>query len=261
MSKLEILVATMHQKDLSKIKEMNIKCDVIFANQADEYSYVEEKTNLIFSRMVTTSERGVSKNRNLALSMAKNEICLLGDDDVNYVDDCESIILNAFNELSQADIIIFNIDTLGKKVSRRMNTKIKKVKIFNFMNYGSVRIAFRKEKILRKNIWFSLKFGGGATYGAGEDSLFLREALQKKLKIYTYPAKIADVKQIESTWFEGYNSKFFFDKGAFYEAAFPKLKYLVSIYYAWRFKTLTDNTFLNILRCMFDGMKDFRKDS
>ena len=34
MSKLEVLCVTMHQKDFSKIREMNINADVVFANQA-----------------------------------------------------------------------------------------------------------------------------------------------------------------------------------------------------------------------------------
>jgi hypothetical protein len=256
---LEILVATMHQMDFCKIDEMNINSDVIFANQADDYTYREEKMNFGVARMITTKERGVGKNRNLALSMAKNQICLLSDDDVVYVDNYYDIILKAFNELPHADIIIFNIETQGEKVKRRINSKIKKVNIFNFMNYGAVRIAFRKDSIVNHNIWFSLKFGGGATYGAGEDSLFLREALRKKLNIYTYPAKIATVNQTTSTWFKGYNSKFFFDKGAFCEAAFPYLKYIVAIYYAWRFKGVADNTFLLNIKEMFKGMEGFKK--
>ena len=259
MNEIEVLVATMNQNNFSKIKEMNINSDVIFANQADEYSYREEKINYGIAKMITTSDRGVGKNRNLALLMAQKEICVLSDDDVVYFDDYRDTILKAFNELPNADIIIFNIETEGEKVNRRINTRIKKVNILNFMNYGAVRIAFRRESIIRKNIWFSLKFGGGATYGAGEDSLFLREALRKKLNIYTYPYKIAVVNQTTSTWFTGYNNKFFFDKGAFYETAFPKLKYLISIYYALKFKKLTDITFFQILNNMFKGMKDYRQ--
>lgn len=33
MSKFELLCVTMHQKDFSKIQEMNIHSDVVFANQ------------------------------------------------------------------------------------------------------------------------------------------------------------------------------------------------------------------------------------
>lgn len=33
MSKFELLCVTMHQKDFSKLQEMNIRSDVVFANQ------------------------------------------------------------------------------------------------------------------------------------------------------------------------------------------------------------------------------------
>ena len=36
MKKLQVLVATMHQKDLSLVEKMNIRCDAVIANQADK---------------------------------------------------------------------------------------------------------------------------------------------------------------------------------------------------------------------------------
>ena len=41
MSKFEILCVTMRQNDFSKIREMNIHSDVVFANQCDHTSYEE----------------------------------------------------------------------------------------------------------------------------------------------------------------------------------------------------------------------------
>ena len=35
MSRVQVLVATMHQKDFSKLQEMNIQTDAVFANQSD----------------------------------------------------------------------------------------------------------------------------------------------------------------------------------------------------------------------------------
>ncbi|MCD7858290.1 MAG: hypothetical protein LUG55_10975 [Clostridiales bacterium] len=39
--RLEILCATMGQTDFSKLQELKIQCDVLFANQADRFSYEE----------------------------------------------------------------------------------------------------------------------------------------------------------------------------------------------------------------------------
>lgn len=241
MGSIEVLVATMNQKDFCKYHEMNIKTDVVFANQTTGYKYEEKIIDGHQVKMISTSCKGVGRNRNQALLLSKADICLLSDDDIIYDNNYPDIIEQAFHELPKADIIIFNINTIGKKVKRRVNNRIKRVNIINFLNYGSVRIAFRREAILRKNIWFSLLFGGGAMYSSGEDTMFLREALRKGLKIYTYPKTIGTVNQIESSWFTGYNEKFFFDKGALLNAIFPLLKYLVGmIYFPWRFKNQTE---------------------
>lgn len=259
MPEIEVLVATMHQTNLSKFKEMNIQSDVFFANQTDRNEYAEKYIDNKRVRMISTNERGVGKNRNLALLFSKGEICLLGDEDIVYVDDYEQIVQAAFESLPTADIIVFNIETLGKKVKRRQNTKIKRVREHNFLNYGAVRIVFRRESVVRNNIWFSLRFGGGAIYGAGEDSLFLRDSLRKGLRVYTYPVKIAYVKQETSSWFNGYNKKYLFDKGAFLAAAFPLLKYLIAIYYSNRYRYETEYSFKEILKYLIEGMRAFKK--
>ena len=65
-------------------------------------------------------------------------------------------------------------------------------------------------------IRYSLLFGGGAPYMNGEDSLFLHDCLEKKLKVYRSPVYIGDEKRGDSTWFKGYDDKFFFDRGVLY---------------------------------------------
>lgn len=260
MSDLEVLAVTMKQNNLDRYYKMNIKTNVIFANQAGKNCYEENNINGNKVRMITTSEIGVGKNRNQALLFADGDICLLSDDDVTYLDDYEKIVKEAFVKIPQADIVVFNIDTIGKKVNRRRNDKIKRINIFNFQNYGAVRVAFKKNKILEKNIWFSTLFGGGTKYSSGEDTLFLRDALRKNLKIYTYPKVIATVDQSESTWFEGYNDKFFFDKGALLYNTFPVLKYLFAIiYFPLRFKKHTTLSLIRIIKLMLCGMKAFPK--
>ena len=39
MSELQVLVATMHQRDFSLVEKMNIRCDAVIANQADRSSF------------------------------------------------------------------------------------------------------------------------------------------------------------------------------------------------------------------------------
>lgn len=84
MAKLEILVAAMHQKDLSLVEKMNINCDAIIANQADYDDFLTKEVDDKKISMITTSLRGVGKNRNLALNLATADILLMADEDCVY---------------------------------------------------------------------------------------------------------------------------------------------------------------------------------
>ena len=74
-------------------------------------------------------------------------------------------------------------------------------------------------------------FGGGAKYSCGEDSIFIHDCIKNGLKVYVSPAKICSVSQEKSTWFKGYNEKFFFDKGVLVKAIFGKLAYFYVRFY------------------------------
>ena len=86
MRKVQVLCTTMHQKDFSLLKKMNINSDVVFANQSDETRYDELEFEGGIAKMITTSTRGVGINRNLTLMYANDDVCLLADDDLEYVD-------------------------------------------------------------------------------------------------------------------------------------------------------------------------------
>lgn len=223
MEKVQVLVATMYQQNFSKIEEMNISSDVIFANQSNETRYDEIYFSKYKAKMITTATRGVGCNRNIALSYADDDILLIADDDIRYRKNYPNIVLKAFKEVPNADALIFNIDTNGVDPGRRRNINVKKVHKWNSLNYGAVRIAVRRNSLLAKNIKFSHCFGGGTLYSAGEDSMFIWEMLDKKMKIYTYPVSIGEVNQTTSTWFKGYNNKYFYDKGALYCALTNKI--------------------------------------
>ena len=45
--------------------------------------------------------------------------------------------------------------------------------------YGSVHIAIKKRALIGKNVYFNTLFGSGAMYSCGEDTLFLKELIEK----------------------------------------------------------------------------------
>lgn len=260
-NKVQVVVATMHQNDFSKVNEMKINSDVIFANQSDETSYRQKEFDGFTARMISTETRGVGVNRNFGLQYADGDILLMADDDMVYADNYTEIIKTAFKEIPDADAIIFNIETIGADMGRRTNSKISRVRIHNCLNYGAARIAVRRNSLIRERISFSTCFGGGTIYSAGEDSLFICDMLRKGFKIYTYPATIASVDQTSSTWFRGYNEKFIYDKGVFFGAAFKKTAPLMCLQYLLRHQKIHKDANLTVMQAfklMIKGVKGYK---
>ena len=259
--KVQVLVATMNQKDFSKVDEMKIASDVFFANQTDTTSYEKKEYNGFCAEMLNTETKGVGVNRNFALQYASGDILLLADDDMVYRDGYAETVLKSFEARPDADAIIFNIETVGADVQRRINSGSSSVHIFNALNYGAARIAVRRKSLMRERINFSACFGGGTVYSAGEDSLFICDMLKKGLKIYTSPEFIATVDQSTSSWFKGYNQKYIYDKGAFYSAAFGSRALIFGLQDLIRHKRIykeAELSFFQAVNIMKKGIKAYK---
>ena len=258
--KFEVLCVTTNRKNYQFLEDLNIKSNVIIANQSHKYEKEIISNGSQRVEFITTDTKGVGKNRNIALLNTTADICLLADDDIKYNSNLEEVVINAFNEVPEADVIIFNMDDLSNREKRRINKSIKPVRKWNALNYGAVRIAFRKESIAKANIWFSTLFGGGTIYGAGEDSIFIWDCLKKNLKIYTYPATIGTILPSESTWFTGFNYKYFFDKGALFKVLFPRLNRIMNVVYLLKHRHITTGIgFKASFKAMIEGSDNYKK--
>lgn len=256
---IEVLISAMNQSNFDLIEKVNISSDAIIINQCDKYGYEERIVKEHTVKMISNTNRGLSRSRNEALLNAQGDICLLCDDDVTYEDNYVEIIKEAFQKLPGADIIVFDTIMLNNSTSkeRKKINKIKKAP--RNKNYGSVRIAFKLKSFQKNNMWFNVNFGAGSVFGAGEESLILREANKKGLNIYEYPAIIASVDYTNSSWFQGYNEKFFYDIGAWLGVAYPKLKHIMKFYYPLSFNNHTKLTRTEILRFIDKGIRAYNE--
>ena len=260
MSRIEVLVACMHQTDDSLYKEMNLKTDAILANQTDEFSYREyNEVDGCKVKLISTQDRGVGKNRNKALLFATGDYLLCADEDMIYEDGYSEIVSNAFENQKKADIIVFNLTYLNRHTPGRMAGKrFKRLYFWNSMRYGAARIAIKRSALEKTMLSFSHLYGGGAKYSSGEDTLFIREALRKGLRMYYCPNVIAKVKQEESSWFCGYTDKYFIDKGVLIANAFPILKHLLVYYFAYSMRDLSKEFgFRQICKLMKKGYREY----
>lgn len=256
MSELQVLVATMHQKDFSLADKMNIRCDAVFANQADSNGFSEHQTGYGRLKMITTASRGVGLNRNIALLAADADILLLADDDVVYNDDMPQAVITAFQENPEAEVIIFGMDIVKNgKTSEKRHLSNKKRHVWDSLRFGTYTIAVRRKAILQYNITFNQLFGGGCMYSAGEDSLFLKACFDAGLKVYSHEYVLGTCCKDTSTWFTGYGEKYFYDKGALVRHLFPKTCYLMAPYFAIRFKRETEVSVRNRLKLVYRGVR------
>ncbi len=260
MKRLSVLCTTMHRKDLSKYDEMKINTDVVFANQCDRDEVVEEMRDGNRVRMICTKTRGVGINRNITLLAADTEIVLFADDDMVYYDGYAEGVLKAFDELPQADMITFSIDfTKNGKVFGGRYNPVKRRREYNSLRYGACVLAARLDSLRRVNASFTTLFGGGCIYGSGEDSLFIVECIRKGLKLYSHSFVLGACSKDESTWFTGFHEKFFYDKGAWLAAAFPKQGLLMRHYFAMRFRKKTELSYRQCCRLIKSGQRGFKK--
>ena len=86
----------------------------------------------------------------------------------------------------------------------------------NLGRYPAYSIAARRKPLTESGVRYSLLFGGGAPYSNGEDSLFLADCCRAGLKIYACTDDIGCEQPRQSTWFNGYTEKFFFDRGVLF---------------------------------------------
>lgn len=251
--KLEILMSCMYQKDNALIEKSRITGDVVVINQCDQDEYVEYKTEKGVARIFSTTQRGLTKSRNMAIEKSNAEICLLCDDDEIFETEYERRILDAYENLPQADVVIFKM----KNRVPSFEDKVIQLRFPKTMKVSSWQISFKKDSLSKAGIRFDELLGAGTGNGAEEELKFLTDCEKVGLKIFYVPSVIASVGQTESTWFEGFTEQFFINRGATtrYILGAP-LAAVYAIYYVVRKKKIYEAqiTMPKALKAIFKGM-------
>lgn len=260
MSRLQVLVTTMHKKDMALYREMNLQTDAVIANQADYTANCEEVINGRVVKMVSTTTRGLSRNRNIALDNAiySAEYIMFSDDDLLFHDGYEDLILKEFEAHPEADAIKFNLNCVSeRKIAMSSIKTFHKAKRREVTSWGVLGV-FKAEKLLGSGLRFNENFGTGTENYCGEDTIFLQELFKKKIALYASPVCIADIDQSESSWFKGYDEKYFYVGGKIFAAIYPAMAYLLAIRSAYKFsKRQTKLKFGRILTCYWKGITHY----
>lgn len=231
---MEVLIATMKRNSISFLDNMNIQTDSVIVNQLGN---IQLKDSIYRGKRLTVENSqviGLSKSRNLALSLSKADICLLADDDIKYVSEYEKIILNAYNDYPEADIIAFQVDRVGGERTKIFRSNVHWENRFSLFKISSVEITFRRKSIEENKLRFNEEIGAGTKFGQGEESVFLTDAYNHGLKILYIPIKIGETDISDSSWFTGYDKAFFRAKGVSFYLMSPKWYFILYIQYIVR---------------------------
>lgn len=253
---VQVLVAAVKQDGKALAKKMHLQTDAIIVNQCDlwnteVFSHVGREV-----QVYSMAERGVGKSRNAAISHAGGDILLFSDQDIEYVEGYEEGILQAFQEQPEADLIVFNVEVEESRKTFEITSR-EQVHWYNCGRYGAVSFAVRRDSLAESGVTYSLLFGGGAKYSAGEDSLFLKQFMDKGNKVFSDPFLIGREVSEGSTWFAGYTEKYFFDRGVLYHFLYGGLAFPWSVRYllAHKAKLCDQMTFWQALGTMRKGIR------
>ncbi len=255
----EVLLSAMYLDNEDYIDTLGIHSDCVVINQCDrkcDRKSTREKGGHTFEvTYIETKERGLSASRNMALRYAAGDICILCDNDVEYVPDYDRIINDAFNTYD-ADIIVFFIKRPERQ--RPVFDRPRRMGYLSVLKIFSPEIAIRRSRV---DVRFDELFGAGARFFLGEENLFLYECLKKGLRIMYVPKMIAAVRDEESTWFKGYNRDFFISRGANYTAMTHAFSLILILQFALRKRKLYSNnmSIAAAIAAMLEGRRQYKE--
>jgi glycosyltransferase involved in cell wall biosynthesis len=193
--KLSILISTIDD-GINNISSILLQergdVEYIVSHQYTDLIYCDIPDALIRSDVQVSqiSGKGLSRSRNNAIKHATGEIGIIADDDVRYEPEYFDTVIQQYKN-NQFDVICFKIKTPdGQPVYKSYPKEC--CRIIDFMDYtpSSIEITFRLNEIKSHEIQFDERFGLGAKFTGGEESIFINDCLYEKLKVYFIPEYI-----------------------------------------------------------------------
>lgn len=254
---LEVLVSCMHQAGDALVRRSGLTGDVVVINQCDADGYAEYPTPNGRARVFSTTQRGLTKSRNMAIAHSAADICLLCDDDEHFPPDYVQRILDAYAAQPRADVLVFRV----RGLSSSLGEKPRLLRFPNTMKVSSVQLSFRRERLAAAGVGFDPLLGAGTGNGGEEELKFLTDCRRAGLRICYAPVEIAALEEGSSTWFQGFDRQFFENRGAttryilgFWGAS------LYAVYYILRKRGLYRDSIAprDALRAIFRGIRQNR---
>lgn len=190
---LQVLICTYGQEGIRRIAAANHPeaegVQYLVCWQIDGDASIPKQLDRKDFTIFTSRTKGLSVNRNTALSLATAPLLLISDDDVEYTEEGLSEIIRAFDVYKEMDILTFRYASSSHtKYYPSVPCDLANPEKGYFIT--SFEIALRR-KAVKGKIWFNENFGIGASFPSGEEDIFIRECLDAGIKGLYLPITIA----------------------------------------------------------------------
>ncbi|MCM1332765.1 MAG: glycosyltransferase family 2 protein [Bacteroides sp.] len=192
---LDVLISTIYVDGIERVARMNLPeidgVRYIVSWQMPGKAEVPASLKRHDISVFPHESKGLSVNRNYALSKAEGDICLVADDDLIYTPQMLRCVTAAFERNPGIDLALFKIESPDGK--RYADHEYDLSRAPRYFYVTEVEMAFRRESVKGK-IFFSPKIGLGSDTGevlAGEGEMFYFTAMKKGLKCRFFPEVIA----------------------------------------------------------------------
>lgn len=259
---LEILISTFGEEGLLRLSRSNLphlkEVRYLVSCQSPDQESLPVPDKLLREdlRIIFTRTKGLSINRNFAITHATAPICLIADDDISFTRDAFSAILSAFKANPDIDIMTFEFtgpDGEFEKPYPSYSFPLEKPAKGYYIS--SIEIAFRRIPVIESGILFNENFGlGNSHFGSGEDELWVHDLLKYGLKGRFIPHLIAIHNDSNTTGLRLMATPSLLRaQGAVIKRLYPYTALLRVFLKAWRSSKATRKDMLFCLRPLLQG--------
>ena len=227
-------LVTVMKKEKGELKKfldsLNVKGSILVGNQrVDNNDVFSVEGNGYTATVFNSSEKGVSRNRNMLLEKAVADYVTFLDDDMRFKGDAQ-ITVEQFLAKNKYTCVRFNVVSNNQKREIKLINKNGFVGFHKLTSYGVFGCFFRTAFLREKSLKFNESVGPGTNINHGEDGVFLHDFLRKG-KIYSKKDVVFEIDQFESTWINenrDYDLELF-SHGYIYYLLYKKMANIMSI--------------------------------
>lgn len=189
---LEVLICTYGNEGINRVAKMDLPevdgVKYLVSWQTNEFQLLlPDELHRKDLRIYTSTSKGLSNNRNHALKKASGDICLIADDDLSYTTEQLKAVINTFDTNPNIDIALFKYSGDDNKQYPDYEFDLKKEPKGYYIT--SFEIAFRRNSI-PSTLKFDSRLGVGTSMPAGEEAIFIHQALKEGLICRFFPITI-----------------------------------------------------------------------